>query len=81
MKRKYYAERVFNMLMERDYEFENYDRDSKSINGAKVEIMDLYKDKTMYAVKMGNTCNAFFKCDREDSNLWPSGSESYDMAV
>ena len=20
-------------------------------------------------------CNALFKCDREDSNLWPSGSE------
>ena len=55
LKRKYYAERAFNMLMERDYGFENYDRDSKSVNGAKVEIMDLYKDKTMYAVKMGNT--------------------------
>ena len=25
-------------------------------------------------------CNAFFKCDREDSNLWPSGSENYDAA-
>lgn len=55
LKRKYYAERAFNMLMERDCGFENYDRDSKSVNGAKVEIMDLYKDKTMYAVKMGNT--------------------------
>ena len=55
LKRKYYAERAFNMLMERDYGFENYDRDSKSINGAKVEIMDLYKGETMYAVKMGNT--------------------------
>jgi len=26
-------------------------------------------------------CNEVFWCDREDSNLWPSGSENYDMAV
>lgn len=55
LKKKYYAERAFNMLMERDYGFQNFDRDSKSIKGAKVEIMDLYKDGIMYAVKIGNT--------------------------
>lgn len=55
LKRKYYTERAFNMLMERDNGFQNFDRDSKSVNGAKVEIMDLYKDGIMYAVKFGNT--------------------------
>lgn len=55
LKRKYYAERAFNMLMERDFGFKNYDRNNENINGAKVEIMDLYKDGTMYAVKIGNT--------------------------
>lgn len=43
------------MLMERDNGFQNFDRDSKSVSGAKVEIMDLYKDGIMYAVKFGNT--------------------------
>lgn len=55
LKNKYYAERAFNMIMERDYGFKNFDRDSKSVNGAKIEIMDLYKDGTMYAVKIGGT--------------------------
>ncbi len=55
LKKKYYTERAFNMLMEQDYGFQNFDRDSKSVSGAKVEIMDLYKDGIMYAVKVGNT--------------------------
>lgn len=55
LKKKYYAERAFNMLMERDYGFRNFDRDGKSVGGATVELMDLYKDRTMYAVKFGNS--------------------------
>lgn len=55
LKRKYYKERAFNMLMERDYGFQNFDRNNESIGQAKVEIMDLYKDGIMYAVKFGNT--------------------------
>ena len=55
LKKTYYAERVFNMLMERDHSFENFDREENSVCGAKIEIMDLYKDKTMYAVKIGNS--------------------------
>ena len=55
LKKKYYAERVFNMLMERDFGFKNYDRESTSVGGAKVELMDLYKDGVMYAVKFGNS--------------------------
>ena len=43
------------MIMERDHSFENFDREENSVCGAKVEIMDLYKDKTMYAVKIGNS--------------------------
>lgn len=55
LKKTYYAERAFNMIMERDHSFENFDREENSVCGAKVEIMDLYKDKTMYAVKIGNS--------------------------
>lgn len=55
LKKKYYAERAFNIIMERKYGFENIDRDNKNIGGATVEIADLYKDKTIYSVKIGNT--------------------------
>lgn len=50
VKKKYYREYVFNKLMEEKYGFKNYDR---KIEG-NVESMDLYKDKTMFAVKIGN---------------------------
>ena len=55
MKKKYYAERAFNLIMERDHGFQNFDRDEKSVGGAKVELMDLYKDRTMFAVKIGSS--------------------------
>lgn len=55
LKKKYYAERAYNLLMERDHGFENYDRNDQSVGDAKVEKMDLYKNRTMFAVKIGNT--------------------------
>lgn len=55
LKKKYYAERAYNLLMERDHGFENYDRNDQSVGEAKVEKMDLYKNHTMFAVKIGNT--------------------------
>lgn len=54
MKDKYYAERVFNCIMEEEHGFQNYDRCEEKIGGEKIELMDLYKDKTMFAVKIGN---------------------------
>lgn len=51
IRKKYYREYVFNKIMEEKYGFKNYDR---KIEG-NVESMDLYKDKTMFAVKIGNT--------------------------
>lgn len=53
LKKKYYAERAFNKLMERDNGFKNYDRVGTLSDEPNVELMDLYKDKTMYAVKIG----------------------------
>ena len=32
-----------------------YDRELDHINGQKLELMDLYKDRTMYAVKIGES--------------------------
>ncbi|MCL2354313.1 MAG: TIGR04141 family sporadically distributed protein [Oscillospiraceae bacterium] len=51
IKHTYYKEYVFNSIMEENHGFKNYDR--KIENG--IESMDLYKDKTMFAVKIGNT--------------------------
>lgn len=53
---KYYKERVFNNIMGEQYGFENHDRSSTYLDsGEKIEIMDLYKDKTIFAVKIGST--------------------------
>ncbi|MEA4999859.1 MAG: DUF6119 family protein [Candidatus Limiplasma sp.] len=53
--KKYYAERSFNNLRHEKDGFENYDRVSYSIDGAKIELMDLYKDGKMFAVKIGKS--------------------------
>lgn len=54
-RKKYYKERVFNNIMEEEYGFKNYDRtNTVLVGGEKLEVMDLYKDKTMFAVKLGH---------------------------
>ena len=55
IKDKYYAERYYNIMLERDFGFENYDRGTDKVGSNKVEVMDLYKDKAMFAVKKGNS--------------------------
>lgn len=55
LSRKYYNERVFNILMNRDKGFINFDRQNESLQGHIIEIMDLYKDGCMFAVKIGNS--------------------------
>lgn len=53
LKNKYYTERVFNIIREKDG-FVNYDRELDSSKGMKFEMMDLYKEETMFAVKVGS---------------------------
>ena len=55
IKDKYYAERVFNNVLAEQFGFENHDRESDETGVGKVELMDLYKEGTMYAVKIGNS--------------------------
>lgn len=55
IKDKYYAERVFNNILSEQFGFENHDRESDETGAGKIELMDLYKDKTMFAVKIGNS--------------------------
>lgn len=55
IKNKYYAERYYNIMLEESYGFENYDRKESRIGTADIEIMDLYKDNTIFAVKIGSS--------------------------
>ena len=54
LKDKYYAERWYNTTRETDG-YVNYDRTITRVDGKPIELMDLYKDETMYAVKIGNS--------------------------
>lgn len=55
LKKKYYAERAFNLIRAQDDDFQNFDRDGSRVGGSTVEEMDLYKNGLMCAVKIGNT--------------------------
>ncbi|MBA4686350.1 MAG: TIGR04141 family sporadically distributed protein [Candidatus Galacturonibacter soehngenii] len=55
LKNKYYAERAFNLLRAENDGFQLFDREAQFIGTTKVEIMDLYKNNTMFAVKFGNS--------------------------
>lgn len=55
IKDKYYAERVYNNILSEKYGFENHDRSNEITGAGKIELMDLYKDKAMCAVKIGNS--------------------------
>lgn len=69
LKNKYYSERVFNLLRLRDG-FVNYDRVTSSYAGAQIELMDLYKQETMYAVKIGKASSTLcYAVDQSISSL------------
>lgn len=53
LRKKYYREFYFNKLQESEYGYTLYDRGIKQIGPHKIEVMDLYKDETMYSVKFG----------------------------
>lgn len=55
IKDKYYAERVYNNILSEEFGFENHDRSNEITGAGKIELMDLYKDKAMCAVKIGNS--------------------------
>lgn len=67
LKTKYYAERAFNLLREERDGFVNYDRKEVRVENSQVEVMDLYKDGMMCAVKIGNTSSKL--CYAVDQSL------------
>lgn len=67
LKKKYYAERAFNILREEKNHFQNFDRHDKTVGNASIEVMDLYKDEMMCAVKIGNASSKL--CYAVDQSL------------
>ncbi len=53
LKNRYYAENVFNIIREKEDGFQKFDRVISNFGGKKIELMDLYKNNTMFAVKIG----------------------------
>jgi|GEM_PF-290105 len=66
LKKKYYAERCFNLIREQEGTFSNYDRVGTT---AGFEKMDLYENdtKTMFAVKIGKASSGL--CYAVDQSL------------
>jgi uncharacterized protein (TIGR04141 family) len=54
LRKKYYRERAYNLHISEKFGFECHDREEISVGGARIELMDLYKDETLFAVKIGN---------------------------
>lgn len=67
LKRKYYAERVFNLLREEQDDYHNFDRRPYQVGGTTVECMDLFKDGMMCAVKIGKSSSKL--CYAVDQSL------------
>lgn len=69
LKDKYYSERVFNILRENDG-FSNFDRIITKYGGASIELMDLRKENTIFAVKIGNASSTLcYAVDQSISTL------------
>lgn len=70
LKKKYYPERAFNELMARDHGFQNFDRQIQSVEYSKVELMDLYQDGCMFAVKFGDSSSKLcYAVDQSSSSV------------
>lgn len=54
---KYFTEDNFNKFLE-TMDYFNFDQKIKYGSGYKIEITDLYKDETIYAVKIGNSASS-----------------------
>ena len=67
LRRKYYAERAYNLLREESDGFKNFDRNEIRVGNSSIEIMDLYKDGMMCAVKIGNASSKL--CYAVDQSL------------
>lgn len=70
LRNRYYRERAYNLYLQEIYGFECHDREETSIGGAQIELMDLYKDETLFAVKFGSSSSVLcYAVDQSTSTL------------
>jgi len=70
LRKKYYRERAYNLYMSDCFGYECHDREETSVGDAKIELMDLYKDEALFAVKIGNTSSVLcYGVDQSTSTL------------
>lgn len=70
LRNKYYRERAYNLYLEDRYGFECHDREEARVGGARIELMDLYKDETLFAVKFGSSSSVLcYAVDQSTSTL------------
>lgn len=55
LRKKYYRERAYNLYINDYFGYECHDREDVRVGTATIELMDLYKDETLLAVKIGST--------------------------
>jgi len=55
LKTKYYKERAYNLYLSETFGFECHDRIETRVGDLQIELTDLYKDETLYSVKIGST--------------------------
>jgi len=57
-RKEYYNETTFNEYLRDCHEYEYCDKKLKKEKGYRIELMDLYKDKTAYSVKKGSASSS-----------------------
>lgn len=67
LKDKYYRERAYNLYLSEQFNFECHDRSDILYGNSKIELMDLYKNQTLYAVKIGSASSTL--CYAVDQSL------------
>jgi len=77
LRKKYYAERAFNILRNQKDGFTNLDRSHQQVGSARIEPMDLYKDGIMYTVKIGSSSSKL--CYAVDQSLQTMKLYKYNM--
>ena len=55
IEKKYYPERAFNNWRSEQDGYQNHDRDTRQVAGMPIEIMDLFHDGKLIAVKIGSS--------------------------
>ena len=79
LSRRYYAERAYNLIRAEDDGFRNFDRQQQTVGGCSIEVMDLWRDGKMCAVKLGSASSKL--CYAVDQSLtalrlWKKGALS-----